>query len=364
MGLLLLGAYKTWAHFSCSAEATRADPLEPISVLKPVKGSEPGLKENIETFFELDYPKYQLIFSVADAKDPARDVIQSLIRKYPHVHASLIIGDMPAGPNPKVNNLIRGYYEAKYDWVLISDSNVTVPKDYLKRKSASLAGDVGVVTAVVAGHEPDSAGGWLESVFLNTFYARWMFTAQAFGQDVVVGKSMLFRKSDAERFGGIVQLGRFLAEDFMAGQAMRMLGLKIAIMKAPVRQPLQGYRVGDFWRRHIRWGRIRKAQAPLPVFFEPWVGLMPSGVCGAFAAHALFGARPLVFLAAHALLWFVCDMSVVARLGERWGPKTALAWLAREMLALPLWLNMMSGNTVLWRGVRLRVRSGGLLETP
>jgi ceramide glucosyltransferase len=220
------------------------------------------------------------------------------------------------------------------------------------------------VTAVVAGHEPDTFGGALESVFLNTFYARWMFVAGAFGQDCVVGKSMLFRKSDAERFGGIVQLGRFLAEDFMTGQAMRMLGLKVAIMKAPIRQPLLGYKVQDFWRRHIRWGRIRKAQAPLPVLVEPWVGLIPSGIAGAFAFHGLFGFWPEVFLCAHVLGWFICDMSVVASLGERTGLRTAIAWLTREIIALPLWIHMMSGNTVNWRGARLRVRAGGLLETP
>lgn len=359
----------------------RSDPLpsgaerQPVSILKPVKGFEPELTENLTSFFKLDYPCFELIFSIADEADPARLVIEHLMRQHPDVPSTLIIGDVQVGPNPKVNNLIRGYDRARYDWVLISDSNVRVRPEYLLKKTDVFTEDVGVVTAVVSGIEPQTVGGALESVFLNTFYARWMFLASHFGRDCVVGKSMLFRKSTADRFGGFRQLGRFLAEDFMAGEAMRMLGLKIVTMHEPIQQPLASYRLSDFWRRHVRWGRIRKAQAPLAVFFEPWLGLIPSGILGAFALHELFSVSALLTLSGHTLFWLANDMVMLgtlgllsAKTGTRGGSRVRravhmfLAWQVREILALPLWLHVFSGNKVSWRGTQLRVKSGGLLE--
>ena len=331
--------------------------------MKPVKGHEVGLEDNLRTFFELQYsPGYELLFSIATPDDPAREVIERLQARYPQIPSRLSLSEMMVGPNPKVNNLMPSYLVAANDWVLISDSNVSVPKDYLELKTRRFGTDVGMVTAVVAGHGPRYLGGHLEGVFLNTFYARWMFLAGDFGQDVVVGKSMLFRKSIARRFGGVPQLGRFLAEDFMAGHAMRMLGLKVEMMDRPIRQPLLSHTFRDFWSRHIRWGRIRRAQAPLPIFFEPWINSITSGLLGAIAFESLFGISKPFFIAGHLLFWLGSDLRLIWAVGEPIGPITALAWLAREILALPLWIQMMSGSTVNWRGHRLRVRSGGLLE--
>ncbi len=359
--LAFLGTLKAHEHFERSPKIV-PHPLEPVSILKPVKGLEPSLRGNLESFFKLDYHQYEILFSIAREDDPARPLIEELICAHPKIPARLLIGDAGVGPNPKVNNLIQSYQASRFDWIVISDSNVQVPRDYLLCTTAEFTPDVGVVTAVVAGTRSRTMGGLLESIYLNTFYARWMFIAREFGQDCVVGKSMLFRKSVAERFGGILQLGRFLAEDYMTGQAMRMLGLKVKMMRRPIEQPLSRYTFRDFWLRHIRWGRIRKSQAPLPIFFEPLTMMFPSGAMGAFALY-IFAGLPtgLVFLA-HVSLWFILDLSLMKSLGQK--PRFMLlpGWLLRECLALPLWIQTICGNTVMWRGSRLKVKTGGLLE--
>ena len=329
-----------------------------------MKGFEPGLEKNLASFFRLTYSaRFELLFSIASADDSSRPLIEKLMAQFPNVNARLLIGELNVGPNPKVNNLMRAYQEARYDWILISDSNVRVPTDYLETKTKNFALDVGVVTAVVAGTCANSLGGHLESVFLNTFYARWMFLAEHFNQSVVVGKSMLFRRSVARRFGDLPQLGRFLAEDYMAGQAMKMLGLKVQMMTQTIEQPLTNYSFSSFWNRHLRWGRIRRAQAPLPVFFEPWMNMVTSGLLGSLSWSLFFGWSFSACLGAHAAIWLLLDLSVIRSLGQPVTPFVALAWLVREIIALPLWIHMMSGNTVVWRGHHLRVRSGGLLET-
>jgi ceramide glucosyltransferase len=246
----------------------------------------------------------------------------------------------------------------------VSDSNVLVPQDYLKRLVAHLDAGVGMVTSVVAGRHARKAGGALEEVYLNTFYARWMAFAELVGRPAVVGKSMLFRRSVAERFGGMRNLARYLAEDYMAGEAMRRLGLRVVIASDPICQVIGKYSFQDFWQRHLRWGRIRKAQAPIAFAVEPFMGALVSGIVGTLALARPLGIVPSHFFFAHLLVWSACDFLQMRLLnpGLRW--TAALAWFAREFLALPQWIHIASGNTVHWRGNRLKIHSGGVLAEP
>ncbi len=333
----------------------------PISVLKPVKGAESDFAENIRTFFEQDYPDFELVFSVADGNDPAVAEVRAMCARYPNVKTSLIVGSIDAGPNPKVNNLIRPYEAAKNDVILISDSNVRAPSDYLRRVVANLADDVGVVTAVIAGRSPHGVGGMLEATYLNSFYARWMHISSAVGHSFVVGKSMLFRRSTMERIGGIANFSRYIAEDYMAGQAMRRLGLRVIIMPEPIPQHLGRHSFRDFWQRHLRWGRIRKAQAPLAFFVEPFLSSPISGAIGAFAANALLGFNGWLFFFAHWAVWLFLDLVLMRRLSSGLNVVMFPSWILREILAVPLWIHMALGNSINWRGTRLRILPGGLV---
>ncbi len=338
--------------------------LYPVTILKPLKGADAGIEENLESFFRLDYPDYEMIFSIADSRDPVRAVVLRLMERYPEVDARLIEGAVDAGPNPKVNNMLQSYSLARHDLVLISDSNIRVKRDYLKRLIAHMDNSTGVITAVVAGVGAKRWGGRLEAMYLNTFYARFMRLASLCGHPCVVGKSMLFRKSVASRFGGIATLARYLAEDYMTGIAMQRLGLKAVIMSDPVEQYIGRYSFSDFWARHLRWGRIRKAQAPVAFLFEPLSGSIVCAILGAIAGSCTFQEFPLaVFLLAHFTIWAACDLALNRRMSGSGATRSLATWCAREALAFPLWFHSLCGNTVLWRGRKLRVAPGGLLHT-
>ncbi len=335
--------------------------LKPISILKPLKGSDPDLEDNLSSFFNLDYPKYEIIFSVADKNDPARYVAQAVMDRYPSVPAKIIVTSQEVGTNPKVNNLVLPYIEAKYDLVLISDSNIRVGLDYLKEAVSCLTPKTGVVTALVSGHASSGLGGHLEALHLNTFCTRWMLLAERFGYAFVVGKSMLFRRSTAKRFGGIGTLAHYIAEDFMTGFAMKQLGLSVKIMEKPVEQYIGSYSFRQFWSRHIRWGRIRKAQTPIPFYLEPFTGALLVGLMGAFSFQNWCKGSLFMFLGIHLFLWLSCDLIMVSSMQKKVGVKFVCAWIVRECIAFPLWLHVSIGNTVNWRGNRLKILLGGLL---
>jgi ceramide glucosyltransferase len=360
----VLGTWYALKHLSSTPPHLDAPfSLYPVSILKPLKGDERGqLKENLEGFFKLDYPKFELIFSVAQYTDPARRVVETLMTQYPKVRARLIIGAVDVGPNPKVNNLVKSYESAKYDHLLISDSNVRVSSQYLKRVVAHLDNGVGIITAVVSGRNPKGFGGYLEAMYLNTFYARFMLICQAMKQPCVVGKSMMLSRKAANRFGGIRTLGQFLAEDYMAGIAMEKLGLRSVIMADPIHQEIGEYSVKDFWNRHVRWGRLRKAQALVPFLVEPLFGALISGMLGALVMNTWFHLPMAAVLLFHLLIWGFSDLLLVRKMGSTLKVPVALAWFARELCALPLWLHVASGNTVLWRGRTLQLQAGGMIS--
>lgn len=336
--------------------------LYPISILKPLKGADSGLKENLLGFFYLDHPSYELIFSVADPSDPAIPIVEALISAHPGFPARIIIGTTEnAGPNPKVNNLLRSYELARFDWVLVSDSNVRVPRDYLRRMAAHIDSGVGIVTSAVLGTGARGIGGEIEAVFLNSFYSRGMILASWLGHPCVVGKSMLFQKSEANRFGGIRALARYLAEDYMAGEAFRKLGLRVLTASDPVHQHIGEHSFSAFWSRHLRWGRIRKSQAPLAFAIEPFLTSILSGILGAWGASRALGIPFATFLFLHLLAWSACDWAVMTKMKAKIDLRTPPAWLIRELLALPLWLHIASGRGVRWRGRKLTLGQGGIL---
>ena len=202
-----ISAISTWLvcrYFSPSYKRKFAPDAElpGVSIFKPIRGLEDGISENIESFFKLDYPKYELLMSIAESNDPTIPVVRALMAKHPKVDAALIIGGVDAGPNPKVNNMLRSYQQAKHEVILISDSNVRVTPSYLRKMVSNLVPGVGVVSSVLFGEAPKGLGGLMEATFLNTWYAKMVTFLARVGWPCVIGKSMLFRKESLEAIGG------------------------------------------------------------------------------------------------------------------------------------------------------------------
>ncbi len=343
--------------------------LPSISILKPLKGLDSHLEENLISFFQLSYPApYEILFSVESRKDPAYPLIQKLTHLYPGVATRIFVGeDLESpehlGPNPKMNNLAESYRQAAHDYVLISDSNVRVSKSYLLELTSHLDAKTGLVTSIVSGTHTETPAAFLESIILNTLYARFVALSHQFHKPCVVGKCMLFKKSTAKRFGGIEVLSRFLAEDYMAGEAMTKLGLKIKVSTLPIPQVIGKYSFNDFLKRHIRWGQLRKKHAPLLFALEPLTQSFFCFAIGALGAWA-FNGNSIPYILAGILFWFILDgiqfwkLSRFTRSQFTFFP---FFWMFRELLSFPLWITILLRNHVDWRGSRLKLESGGLL---
>jgi ceramide glucosyltransferase len=185
-----------------------------VTVLKPLCGADASLSENLESFFVQDHPKYEIVFGVEDAEDPAVAIAASLIRRYPERRARIVVHALKNGTNPKVRNLRGMISHAAHDLVLVSDSNVRVPPHYVSELAREYATSdrVGLVTNLIRGKEEDGIGAALESVQLAGFCAAGVSGPTLVGDALVVGKSMLFSRSRLEALGGFESVSNVLAE--------------------------------------------------------------------------------------------------------------------------------------------------------
>ena len=234
------------------------DDYPPVSLIRPLCGVDNYAAETLRSTFELDYPQYEILFCVADAADPVVGLIKDLIAAYPAVNARLLIGDERVSANPKLNNVVKGWRAASHDWVVIADSNVLMPLDYVQRLFASWHADTGLVASPPIGSRPHGFWAEIECAFLNTYQARWQYIVDSFGRGFAQGKTMVWRRADLERAGGIEALGREVAEDAAATKIVRDAGLNVRLVDRPLAQPLGRHSAREVWNRQLRWARLRK----------------------------------------------------------------------------------------------------------
>jgi ceramide glucosyltransferase len=357
--LILLGAQ--WRQLA-AAERRTPSRLPAVSILKPLKGVDAELESNLETFFGLDYPDYEIVFGVGDDDDPAIELARRVASRHPDLPTRFSVGGPDVGSNPKVNNLANILRRARHEVLLISDSNVAVEPAMLRQMVALFAEErVGLVTSFIRGSDGRGLGGALESLQLNTFVMGGVAAAEGLaGRVCAVGKSMLLRRSDLERIGGFAELGRYLAEDQVCGELIAGLGRRVAVCSRPVDNVLGRLSVRDFAARHLRWARIRRHISPAAYTAEVLTNPLP-------AAAALVAVAPgtgsLTFLAVTVAL--LCGAAVAAerRLGIR-RPMAHYPFLVglRSLLVLGLWPVPFVSSTVVWRGHRFRIGARTLLR--
>ena len=206
-----------------------------------------------------------MIFCVAAADDPVVPLVQRLIREHPEIPARLLVGGGGRGPNPKLDNLMKAWDVAAHDWIVLADSNVLIPPDYLDRLFARWSERCAVVCSPPVGIDLQGWAAELEAAFLNTFEARWQLAGDEVGCGFAQGKTMLLRRSDLAQDGGLAALAREVAEDAAATKFARRLGRKVRVVDQPFPQPLGRRTFAGVWRRQLRWARLRRLS--FPVFF-------------------------------------------------------------------------------------------------
>jgi len=251
--------------------ATLPESLPGVSVMKPLKGIDDDLAENIRSFCVQDYPRYELVFAAADPNDPAREVVEQIQLEHPDLPLRFFAQEPTPSLNPKVANLETIANHVRYDLVLISDSNVRVPPDYLSDLVRSYHQEgVGIATNMVCGDGEETWSAALENMFLNGIILGGFAVAAAFaGHTYVLGKSALFRMKHFLQLGGFSPLHKVIVEDEISSNWFRKAGFRIVYGTRPIYTHNRQWTFAQFLERHIRWARVRLRTATAAYLIEP-----------------------------------------------------------------------------------------------
>src|SRR5579863_1538221 len=326
----------------------------PVSLVRPLCGIDNYAADTLSSTFALDYPHYEILFCVASANDPVVPLVERLIADHAGVQARLLIGDERISSNPKLNNVLKGWATAAYDWIILADSNVLMPSDYIERLFANWRDDTGLVASPPVGCRPDGFWAELECAFLNTYQARWQYAADAVGFGFAQGKTMLWRRADLDRAGGIAALAREVAEDAATTKIVRGAGLKVRLVDRPFLQPLGRRSAAEVWNRQLRWARLRRASFLL--YFLPEI--LSGGVLPLIALAFICAATGLPLAAsvgALAALWYGGEMLLAAAAGWHLPKTYPLYGLARDLLLPVLFVSALRGDDFVWRGNEMQV---------
>jgi ceramide glucosyltransferase len=361
----LLATYCTWEYFRTLRKTSLPNPgfAPPVSVLKPVRGEDREAYENFASFCRLDYPEYEVLFAVSDADDPAVPIVNRLQRDFPERTVRLVVGEEKPGSNPKVNNLCRLAQIAKYDLLVISDSDVRVEPNYLRDAVRPLEDPaVGLVTAFFRGTTNGGVAARLEGLVLSAetlpgaLVARKLEGALQFA----FGWTMATTKRHLAAIGGMENIADYHSDDFELGHRMAAQGFRIEMMRNPVWMVLPRGTMREYLRHEMRWSIGLRNVRP-----AGYVGLaMTFGLPWAVLAAAVSPGRWMgaAYLAAY----------LVLRIGQVWtagvwgvgDPVTqGSLWLVpvRDAVNCLVWTAALFSNKIHWRGIDYRVKRGLLL---
>lgn len=331
--------------------------IPPITLLRPVCGRDPFDAETLASGLRLDPPAAEVIFCVARPDDPAVPLLRQLIAAAPRARARLLIGEDRITANPKLNNLAKGWDAATTDWIVMADSNLLLPRDYLSVLVAAWTPGTGLVSSPPAGGFPQGLAGRLECAVLNGNQARVQLAAAALGMGFAQGKTLFFNRRILARAGGLAALGADLAEDVAATRTVRRQGLAVRLPPLPFVQPIGRRNLREVWDRQLRWSRVRWQGFPAIFLAEPLNGpLIPTAL--AFGA-----AGPAAALAVPAL-WYAAEAVLARRAGWPMGPADLGATLLRDLMLSAIWVATFLRPGFTWRGTGMTVEGGRPVVQP
>jgi ceramide glucosyltransferase len=348
---------------SINTAHTRAA-FPPVSILKPLKGAEDGLYENLATFCRQDFPEFEVICGVGDANDPAIEIVRRLQHDFPDRTIHLSVIDSAPGLNPKSAVLSRLVRRCHHEILVISDSDIRVEPDYLRRVVRPLDDPaIGLVTCAYRadpGAHP-SFGGILGSLYINTTLLPGIAIADCIpGVHFALGATLALRRSDLLRAGGYEAISDELADDYRVGAMICDLGLKTHLSDCIVTHESDESSLMKMWNREIRWQRTIRAVEPRRYF-----GLgLTFGIPFAIALVCVAGGATWGWIILGATLLVRCiSASAIARtIGAPISARQFVCQPLRDLLDTTLWLAAMFGSNVKWRGRSYRLLPNGKLQ--
>lgn len=338
----------------------------PVSILKPLKGIDPEIHDSFRSHCLQDYPEYELVFGVNDAEDPAIASVEQLKREFPDRSIQLVVCPDVLGPNVKVSNLEQMVRVARFEYLIVNDSDIRVEPDYVRQVISPLANEqVGMVTCLYRGIAASTLGSRLEALGISTDFCAGVLAARTLerGLSFGLGSTLAFRRRDLKQIGGFKAVVDFLADDYELGKRIAGLGLKVVLSDVVVETHLPYYDFGGFLSHQMRWARgVRDARLGGYIGLASTFGLM-------------WGLLNLILAGAARWSWIVLGGVLVLRtLVALAVGKSALKdrqllgqlWLLplRDLIAVAIWIASFWGHTVTWRGDRFELRKGRLIRIP
>ncbi|MBE9104967.1 bacteriohopanetetrol glucosamine biosynthesis glycosyltransferase HpnI [Nostoc cf. edaphicum LEGE 07299] len=351
--------------FFAAPQAVNQEFHPPVSILKPICGLDRDAYENLASFCQQNYPKYQIIFAVRNSQDPCIEVVDKIIQNFSDLDILLIVSDRVIGTNLKVSNLANAATKAKYEILVLADSDIRVGTDYLQRVIQPLQDEsVGVVTCMYR----SLTQGWisiLEAINTTTeFHAAVLVSnikengiKYAFGCTIAIPKKVL------EAIGGFEAIADYLADDFQLGYLPVQAGYKVVLSDYIVEHLHKSNTLIDVIKRQIRWAFCKRVS-------RPW------GYLGLIFTYGIVTSLLLLIATNGSIIgWLGLCICWVTRLVMAWVVGTIslkdpivkkFLWLVPgcDLLSFVIWCFGFIGNTMEWRGQQLKLTKDGKLLVP
>ena len=336
--------------------------LPPITVLKPLHGSEPQLYENLRSFCEQAYPEYQVVFGARDASDPAIASAQRLVREFPDLDLCVVAGE-PAGdiPNPKIANVAAMLPHAKHDLLTIVDSDICVGPDYLASLATEFADrGTGAVTCLYAGIPLDGLAPAVGAAIVNERFMPSVLVAMLIEPlEYCFGATMAVRREILEEIGGLAALGKGIGDDFMLGKLVSEAGYRVALSPTVVRTTVSDRDLSDLWAHQLRWQRTVLAARPRGFAGSLVTHVLPLAALAAILCRSKTSGG-LLLAAAVALRAAVQNEAQSTFVPE----SKSSPWLipAADAIAFGTWIAAFFPGEVAWRDRKFRIEPDGRLR--
>ena len=354
--------FSSWRYFRQPEDALAPDFSPPVSILKPIRGLDPNARENLVSFCGLDYPEYEILFCIDGDDEAVVSVIEDLKRSFPQRSIRALHGSGRVATNDKVAKLVRLVNEAAYETVVISDSDVSVRPDYLRRVTAPLRDPkVGAVTCFYAHDEVATFTDRLQTVgMMSDFYAGILVAWQLDGIKFALGPTIATTRTHLKSFGGYAVLENRPADDLLVGRLIAEQGYEVALLRYTIKTVSDYQSMRDLLYKRLRWIVVMRHMRPWGHF-----GLLfTQGLPWALLAVAVDPRMKIV--AAYLGTYLALRAAMTWTIGVH-GLKQQGLWKEMPLIpvwdaaALGIWLTSFLRNSIRWRGADYYIQDGKLV---
>ncbi len=334
----------------------------PVTMLKPVCGLEKNERINLRSACLQDYPEFQVVFSVQDFHDPVIPLLEEIEREFGRERVSIAIENRKAGTNGKINNLLGGLAHARYDILVISDSDVHLETDYLKRIIAPLA-DLNVGCACTL-YKATGADRWFEKMELLTLNADFIpsviFAHVSGVSNFCLGPSMVLRRSTLKEIGGLEGLSDYLVEDYEIGRRLWASGKRIVLVPHFIEIVVDLKDSSQWWNHQVYWDQNTRAARPIGFLASILIRSVPFALL--FAGLRLGDATGLAVLGSILGIRMGTAALILSKgLQDREGLTSLFLLPLRDIAALLSWFLALTRRRVIWRGSKFTLTRNGRL---